>query len=99
MSGAGGIEVLRQLRYEPKVVFTTTFDQYAVTAFELGALDYVLKPFGRERLARAMRRADTSFGCATVPLIRRVNESIERKGPLSRVFVRDGNPHFGARQE
>jgi two-component system LytT family response regulator len=91
MPGATGIEVLRQLQYEPKVVFTTAFDQYAITAFELGALDYLLKPFGRERLAKVMRRADASLGCATVPLISRVNESIEGKGTLSRIFVRDAN--------
>jgi len=37
------LEVLEQLDYEPKVIFTTAHDQYAVTAFELGALDYLLK--------------------------------------------------------
>jgi len=91
MPSASGIEVLRQLQYEPKVVFTTAFDQYAVTAFELGALDYLLKPFGRERLAKVMRRANANLGCATVLLISRLKESIEGKGALSRIFVRDAN--------
>src|SRR4030095_5693841 len=50
MPGATGLEVLEQLDYDAHVIFTTAHDQYAVTAFELGALDYVLKPFGRERL-------------------------------------------------
>ena len=44
MPGATGLEVLERLAYEPKVIFTTAYDQYAVTAFELGALDYLLKP-------------------------------------------------------
>src|SRR5215471_9398721 len=57
MPGATGLEVLERLQYEPKVIFTTAHDQYALTAFELGALDYVLKPFGRDRLARAIARA------------------------------------------
>ena len=91
MPGASGIEVLRQLEYEPKVVFTTAYDQYAVTAFELGALDYLLKPFGRERLAKVMRRAEATLGCSTVPLVSRVKESIEGNGVFSRIFVRDGN--------
>src|SRR5215831_3282943 len=56
MPGATGIQVLEQLEYEPIVIFTTAYDQHAVTAFELGALDYLLKPFGRERLERVLRR-------------------------------------------
>ena len=56
MPGANGLQVLEQLTYEPQVIFTTAHDQYAVTAFELGALDYLLKPFGRERLARVLNR-------------------------------------------
>src|SRR5262249_14609411 len=57
MPGATGLEVLEQLDYEPKVIFTTAHDQYAVTAFELGALDYVLKPFGRDRLESVLQIA------------------------------------------
>src|SRR5262249_8715542 len=57
MPGTTGLEVLEQLDYEPKVIFTTAHDQYAVTAFELGALDYVLKPFGRDRLESVLQIA------------------------------------------
>src|SRR4051812_17514250 len=53
MPGATGLQVLEKLDYETRVIFTTAHDQYAVTAFELGALDYVLKPFGRDRVQRA----------------------------------------------
>src|SRR5580692_6836116 len=70
MPGATGLEVLKQLDYEPKVIFTTAYDQYAVTAFELGALDYLLKPFGRDRLERVVRRAQAVLrvcGAFTVP--------------------------------
>src|ERR1043166_7438290 len=56
----GGLEVLRAIRHQPAVVFATAYDRYAVTAFELEALDYLLKPFGRGRfeamLARVQRR-------------------------------------------
>src|SRR5260370_38902712 len=55
MPGATGLEVLAQLDYEPKVIFPTAHDQYAVTAFELGALDYLLEPSGLGRPERGWR--------------------------------------------
>jgi two-component system, LytTR family, response regulator len=91
MPGATGLEVLDQLIYEPKVIFTTAHDKYAVTAFELGALDYLLKPFGRERLARVMQRAQMSSSTSAVSFISRARESLEKTAALSRIFVRDGN--------
>ena len=51
-----GLEVLRRLDYLPRIVFTTAYDQYAVTAFELHAVDYLLKPFTRERFGAAVAR-------------------------------------------
>src|SRR5215472_4389310 len=91
MPGATGLEVLEQLAYEPKVIFTTAYDQYAVTAFELGALDYLLKPFGRERLERVLRRAQAALNGSASPLLSRARESLEQSRVLSRIFVRDGN--------
>ena len=89
MPGATGLEVLEQLDYEPKVIFTTAYDQYAVTAFELGALDYLLKPFGRERLERVVQRAQSALTASGAPLLSRARESLETER-LSRIFVRDG---------
>src|SRR5215472_15066926 len=91
MPGATGLEVLEQLDYEPKVIFTTAYDQYAVTAFELGALDYVLKPFGRERLERVLHRAQAALNGAAPPLLPRAKESLAAARSLSRIFVRDGS--------
>ncbi|HXE32411.1 MAG TPA: LytTR family DNA-binding domain-containing protein [Verrucomicrobiae bacterium] len=91
MPGATGLEVLKQLDYEPKVIFTTAYDQYAVTAFELGALDYLLKPFGRDRLERVVRRAQAALNASAAPLLSRAKESLEQTRTLSRIFVRDGN--------
>jgi two-component system LytT family response regulator len=91
MPGATGLEVLEQLDYEPKVIFTTAHDQYAVTAFELGALDYLLKPFGRDRLERVVRRAQAALNGSAVPLLSRTRESLEQIRPLSRIFVHDNN--------
>ena len=85
------MEVLDRLAYEPKVIFTTAFDQYAAAAFELGAIDYLLKPFGRDRVERALRRAQAVLSGNTIPLVARAKESLQRTGGPSRIFVRDGN--------
>jgi two-component system, LytTR family, response regulator len=90
MPGLLGTEVLRHVQHQPYVVFTTAFAQHAVTAFELGALDYLLKPFGPERLAAALERVRAAFGepCDT-PAFDRLREAM-RAGPMSRLFVRTG---------
>jgi two-component system response regulator AlgR len=60
MPGMGGLEVARhlgQLAEPPRIVFVTAHDRHAVEAFELNALDYLLKPVRAERLAAALRKA------------------------------------------
>jgi two-component system, LytTR family, response regulator len=52
-----GFEVLELLERPPAIVFVTAYDEYALRAFEVHAVDYVMKPVGRERLAEAMRQA------------------------------------------
>jgi two-component system, LytTR family, response regulator len=56
MPGLTGIEVLDAATHRAAVVFTTAYDAYALTAFELGAVDYLVKPFGRERLLETLNR-------------------------------------------
>lgn len=56
MPELNGLDVLRRLDYLPRIVFTTAYDQYAVTAFELHAVDYLLKPFTQARFAAAVAR-------------------------------------------
>jgi two-component system LytT family response regulator len=51
-----GFEVLELLEPRPAVVFCTAYDEFALKAFEVNAVDYLLKPFGRERLAAALER-------------------------------------------
>ena len=60
MPGGDGFDVLRLVEHLPQVVFTTAFDHYAVRAFEVKSLDYLLKPVHRDRLADAVRRAQQS---------------------------------------
>lgn len=56
MPGMSGVEVLDALADKPAVVFTTAYDEYAISAFEVGAVDYLVKPFGRERLLQTLDR-------------------------------------------
>jgi two-component system LytT family response regulator len=51
-----GFELLELLDEMPEVVFTTAYDQYALQAFELNAVDYLMKPFSRERLKQAVEK-------------------------------------------
>ena len=60
MPGSGGFDVIRQLPQSghiPLIAIVTAFDQHAIQAFEAGAIDYLLKPIGQERLAQAVDRA------------------------------------------
>jgi two-component system LytT family response regulator len=60
MAGLGGFDVIRKLPstgHIPMIVITTAFDQFAIEAFEAGAIDYLLKPIGQDRLAQAVERA------------------------------------------
>src|SRR6187431_1840302 len=66
MPGASGLDVAASLgKPRPAVIFCTAFDQYAVDAFELSALDYLLKPVNRARLAAALDRVRSASATAT----------------------------------
>ena len=56
MPGMTGVEVLQAVEHRPAVVFTTAFDEYAISAFDLGAVDHLVKPFGRDRLVQTLDR-------------------------------------------
>jgi len=85
-----GVEVARQIRHPAEIVFTTAYDRYAVAAFEIGALDYLVKPFGRDRFAAAIERVRARLGHSDVSAPDRVRSSLE-PGPLLRLFARHGD--------
>ena len=66
MPGETGFELLASLEAAPHVVFTTAYDEYALRAFEVNALDYLLKPIEAGRLAAALSKARLKIG-STVP--------------------------------
>ncbi|HYV85114.1 MAG TPA: LytTR family DNA-binding domain-containing protein [Patescibacteria group bacterium] len=87
MPEGDGFEVLRRIAHRPRVIFTTAFDRYAVPAFEVRSVDYLLKPFSRERFAAAMTRAREALqaGAAPAPqdilrLLEEIRAGIERSG-------------------
>lgn len=56
MPGKTGFEMLAELDYVPQVIFTTAYDEYAIKAFEVNALDYLLKPIDQKRLELAIKK-------------------------------------------
>ena len=86
MPGLTGLEVLETITHHTAIIFTTAYDEYALSAFEFGALDYLVKPFGRDRLLESLDRVR----------VRLVGEGVAgkrgREGPgsyyASRLFAR-----------
>ncbi len=84
-----GLAVLARLAHQPTVVFTTAYDAHAVTAFELGAVDYLLKPFGRERFATAVSRAARQIDAGDAPEVALADRLPAAGAPLVRLFARE----------
>jgi two-component system LytT family response regulator len=88
MPGKTGFDLLQELDRSPFVIFTTAYDEYAVKAFEVNALDYLLKPIDPKRLADAIHKVSEQ--------VTKEHQSIQeaaQKGKLSeedQVFVKDG---------
>lgn len=84
-----GLEVLRRLDYLPQIVFTTAYDQYAVTAFELHAVDYLLKPFTRARFAASVARLLEGAAQERPALEDALLRATGAAARLDRILVRD----------
>jgi two-component system LytT family response regulator len=91
MPGMGGLEVVRKIRGGvrlPAIVIVTAYDKYALEAFEAGAVDYLLKPIGQERLAEAIERARRITGREAVERLAHLQEIADPvSGPLPRKIV------------
>ena len=99
MPGMNGFEVIAEVGAEemPPVIFVTAYDQYAVAAFEVRALDYLLKPFDQDRFQKAFQRAQEMI--PTKPehaaTVQRLLEEILREDKyLQRILVALGTKRF-----
>jgi two-component system LytT family response regulator len=82
---------LKRLLHEPAVIFTTAYDQHAIAAFELAAVDYLLKPFGRQRFDQALVRAhEVLERRQEKPSLGEVRETLGSSVLLERLLIRDG---------
>jgi two-component system, LytTR family, response regulator len=91
MPKLNGFEVLELLPDPPAVIFVTAFDEYALQAFEVHAIDYLMKPYSPERLATALAHALEHVGpSGQERLAALVTETRQRQAPLERIIVRDG---------
>jgi len=81
MPGGTGFDLLAKLDNPPQIIFTTAYDHYAVKAFEVNALDYLLKPIEPERLTQTLAK----IRAAPSPIRRKTDSAA-----LEQLFVRDG---------
>ena len=88
MPGKTGFDMLAELERAPHVIFTTAYDEYALKAFEVNALDYLLKPIEPKRLADAMQKLHLVETKETLIAPENFNQSILTE--VDQVFVKDG---------
>ena len=91
MPEMNGFEMLKKLDEIPKVIFVTAYDEYALKAFEVNALDYLLKPIDHKRLEEAIEKlkkeSDEEFESTLNP---KFNRSSRMLSVVDRVFIKDG---------
>jgi two-component system LytT family response regulator len=83
-----GFEVLELIGRDVPVVFVTAYDEFALRAFEVHAVDYLLKPFSDDRLRTALERVRTRQAAAVEPAVLR--HQVRQGRPLDRIVIRDG---------
>lgn len=86
MPGSSGFDLLEKLEDVPVVIFTTAYDEYAVRAFEVSALDYLVKPITAPRLTAALGRAQKALAANL-----KERSNIENASAVHQIFVRDGD--------
>ncbi len=94
MPGMTGLEVARQVDGRCHVVFVTAYDEYAVAAFEQGAIDYVMKPFSASRIATTVARLKAKGATAPASLdgiLRTLAEGVAKKEYLRWITATQGN--------
>jgi two-component system, LytTR family, response regulator len=85
-----GFDVLELLEPQPAVIFVTAYDEFAMKAFEVHAVDYLLKPVGRERFEAALERAKSRIGEKLPPAPELTAAARPPQQFLERLVVKDG---------
>ena len=92
MPGKTGFELLEELEKVPKVIFTTAYDEFAIKAFDVNALDYLLKPIQEERLKDTINKVLAVQASALAERAQEgVSEIKQQLGMNDQVFVKDGD--------
>lgn len=92
MPGKTGFELLEELEKVPKVIFTTAYDEFAIKAFDVNALDYLLKPIQEERLKDTITKVLAVQASALAERAQEgVSEIKQQLGMNDQVFVKDGD--------
>lgn len=90
-----GFEMLELLEEPPAIIFTTAYDEYAIKAFEMNAVDYLLKPYSRERFASALKKAEekieTTISGIQKPEQKPQIEVLPKGNTIERVVVKKNN--------
>src|SRR3990170_1673655 len=88
-----GFEMLELIEQPPAVIFTTAFDEYAIKAFEAHAIDYLLKPFSKERFDKAIQKwmQQHNQASATTTTSALINEEIRQPEERNRIVVKEGS--------
>jgi two-component system, LytTR family, response regulator len=89
-----GIEMVEVLTEKPEIIFTTAYDQFAIRAFELNAVDYLMKPFEKRRFLIAVNKAIEKIRSGTgknVPVNQLLAIKPEPSSPVNRIVVRKAN--------
>jgi len=91
MPKLNGFEVLDLVDHLPSVIFVTAYDSFALKAFEVHAIDYLLKPFSKERFEEALRRVkEQTSGKHQTELSGLLSEARVQKKPIERILVKEG---------
>lgn len=93
MPGMSGFQVLQNIVHVPQIIFSTAYDRYALKAFDHNAVDYLLKPYTRERFAQAVNKVLLSMPSRNLKQVRQLTENLqtEEKNYLNRLLVEQGN--------
>lgn len=91
MPKLSGFEVLELIEPRPEIIFVTAYDSFAIKAFDVHAVDYLLKPFDQDRFDESLRRARVRIAEASPNSMGKLLRAIHsRELPLERILVRDG---------